>query len=423
MLEPEILKPYLLDDDPWVRRAVARYFDEGWSQDDDLIPVILDACDRFGYRDNVSSLACCRHLPLTPTTFERALHLLAEATHDNAAMHLSRVVANAPVDLLRKHEAAVLGNEHLLEDDRMSIQHRLDFMSWSGERLWQELQKRASQYDKSDEWSDGDSISEDAVLDALAHHDVPDTETICRLLADTTITGSWLEMFLVDLAGSRRLTETIPVLLEMLRDADGSLPENCPPTLARIGHPEIVRRIRGSYPAASWSFKNLSVTVLGEIKHPESEDAILACLEEEDDIEIRTELCHSLCRLFSEGGVEVVRRQIRDGYHEWIVCLEEALLPVAQVLGIELPEAEQWRKERKETEQYQLERRRELEELGNKYDALNELGIDPFANLDSAREPSVVGSATYHRHDDKVGRNDLCPCGSGKKYKKCCEGR
>ena len=24
------------------------------------------------------------------------------------------------------------------------------------------------------------------------------------------------------------------------------------------------------------------------------------------------------------------------------------------------------------------------------------------------------------RNLDKVGRNDLCPCGSGKKYKKCC---
>ena len=23
-------------------------------------------------------------------------------------------------------------------------------------------------------------------------------------------------------------------------------------------------------------------------------------------------------------------------------------------------------------------------------------------------------------HSDKVGRNDPCPCGSGKKYKKCC---
>ncbi|OQX88703.1 hypothetical protein B6D60_01480 [candidate division KSB1 bacterium 4484_87] len=27
---------------------------------------------------------------------------------------------------------------------------------------------------------------------------------------------------------------------------------------------------------------------------------------------------------------------------------------------------------------------------------------------------------TYHRETPKVGRNDPCPCGSGKKYKKCC---
>lgn len=23
----------------------------------------------------------------------------------------------------------------------------------------------------------------------------------------------------------------------------------------------------------------------------------------------------------------------------------------------------------------------------------------------------------------KIGRNDVCPCGSGKKYKQCCEGK
>ncbi|MEW6623620.1 MAG: SEC-C metal-binding domain-containing protein [Bacillota bacterium] len=26
----------------------------------------------------------------------------------------------------------------------------------------------------------------------------------------------------------------------------------------------------------------------------------------------------------------------------------------------------------------------------------------------------------YRRSEPKVGRNDPCPCGSGKKYKKCC---
>jgi uncharacterized protein YecA (UPF0149 family) len=27
---------------------------------------------------------------------------------------------------------------------------------------------------------------------------------------------------------------------------------------------------------------------------------------------------------------------------------------------------------------------------------------------------------TYRREEPRVGRNDPCPCGSGKKYKKCC---
>lgn len=29
---------------------------------------------------------------------------------------------------------------------------------------------------------------------------------------------------------------------------------------------------------------------------------------------------------------------------------------------------------------------------------------------------------TYRREQPKIGRNDPCPCGSGKKYKKCCGG-
>lgn len=29
-------------------------------------------------------------------------------------------------------------------------------------------------------------------------------------------------------------------------------------------------------------------------------------------------------------------------------------------------------------------------------------------------------SETYRRENEKIGRNDPCSCGSGKKYKKCC---
>ena len=33
-------------------------------------------------------------------------------------------------------------------------------------------------------------------------------------------------------------------------------------------------------------------------------------------------------------------------------------------------------------------------------------------------QPAAVKQENQPIH--KVGRNDLCPCGSGKKYKKCC---
>ena len=130
--------------------------------------------------------------------------------------------------------------------------------------------------------------------------------------------------------------------------------------------------------------------------------------------------------MFSERGVEVVRRQIHAGYDRMIVCLEDHLLPVAHVLGIELPEADAWRAEREERERRQAERRAELDELGRRYQALKARGIDPFAKSaekpkpPSRSQPLPEAVEPVRLDQPKVGRNDPCPCGSGKKFKKCC---
>ena len=42
------------------------------------------------------------------------------------------------------------------------------------------------------------------------------------------------------------------------------------------------------------------------------------------------------------------------------------------------------------------------------------LGVTPEA----LGEPEVA-ALPFHREGTKIGRNDLCPCGSGKKYKQC----
>ena len=35
-------------------------------------------------------------------------------------------------------------------------------------------------------------------------------------------------------------------------------------------------------------------------------------------------------------------------------------------------------------------------------------------------DPELAVSSTITRQGERVGRNDACPCGSGKKYKQCC---
>ena len=51
--------------------------------------------------------------------------------------------------------------------------------------------------------------------------------------------------------------------------------------------------------------------------------------------------------------------------------------------------------------------------------------IADFAKLDGEwrfMDGKIFGTDPFRRDQPKVGRNDLCPCGSGKKYKKCCQG-
>ena len=43
-----------------------------------------------------------------------------------------------------------------------------------------------------------------------------------------------------------------------------------------------------------------------------------------------------------------------------------------------------------------------------------------FAGGDAPKKGMKKVGSTIIRKDEKVGRNDPCPCGSGKKYKKCC---
>ena len=63
---------------------------------------------------------------------------------------------------------------------------------------------------------------------------------------------------------------------------------------------------------------------------------------------------------------------------------------------------------------------REMGSLASRISQLPAENGDAGTSPPSAARPPDAKQAPVEREAPKVGRNDPCPCGSGKKYKKCC---
>ena len=436
MLTPEQVKPLLSHEDPRVRTVAFEYFGGSWSRDPEIAPLVLDAWDRFGDSQGMRGLGDLDQLLLTESAFDRVLDRLAGAKDYRMIEHLNRVLAAAPLELLIARDEAIRANANLDPKLVPRLDRLRDFAGWTGEKLWEELQDFARRADR--EWAasegDFDLAYADDLIKVMAHLAVPDDDALCQLLCAKEPEESWLEIFLVDLAGERRLHRAVPALLGKLDQVDADyLLESACEALAKLGDPEASRLIHAGYADGPYESKYSLATLLGKIKHPESEAAILALLEgeTETDLTFRTMLCMSLCELFSERGIEVVLREIEQGYDDTFTNLKDDLLPVAEVLGIELPEAARWKKERDDRERIQARRIAKFEEETRRFKIMKAQGIDPLSPIrtrEAKSEPrptSEPESAPLPispiRHETKrIGRNDPCPCGSGKKFKKCC---
>jgi len=475
MITPVRLKPFLLHEDGRVRSAVAEYFSYSDPNDPRLLPLVLEACKKYGTLQNRGALTYADRFAATEQTARDLLDLLTETEDEDLVFLLNEILVHVPVEVIAPLETELLKHDNVSLCTLDVVDERRAFAARSATDLWEDLRRLAQERDSAPEEcaDEFDHILEENLIEALGRGTYPDAETLCSMLEAPDIQGRWLEVFLVDLVGERRIREAVPVIVGKYSDQADYLVASCVTALSKINDPAAVALIRDAYPHGDWEYRSHAAEVLAKLKRPESEDAILSMLQTETNVNTRTELCFALCQLFSRRGVEAVHRQILDGYNELFVRLDEELLPVLDVLGIELPEAAQWRQERRESDRKLALLEREWDTGGDSLPGGFEDPLDAF--LDAAEigpdarllqesslpnDPSLVGRGGGHAtagpmpadaplmdglssgrgSDDnsyasggsyrgdgsiqrdvlKPGRNDPCPCGSGKKYKKCC---
>ena len=123
-------------------------------------------------------------------------------------------------------------------------------------------------------------------------------------------------------------------------------------------------------------------------------------------------------------AIEPLRQLVIDGtYDETYADLKRDVVVAATLMNVELPEMETWklevRKKQQELEQRRLEERSQSLQQEIKRLKSEKRRLEGECQLLRQR----IEEKQYEDEEPtrpKVGRNDPCPCGSGKKFKKCC---
>jgi hypothetical protein len=172
---------------------------------------------------------------------------------------------------------------------------------------------------------------------------------------------------------------------------------------------------------------------VGKLRIPEAEPLLLRLAKESQDATLKTFGAVGLCEMLCTG--EDSREFIRDLVDNELfdiahVDLEELAIPLGIIAGRPFPEEARWRERIANPAERNAARRNlfkihyggeeDLQEMIERLRLAAQMK-KPVRYEDVAPpDPGAIEPLSKAR---TVGRNDPCPCGSGKKYKKCCLGR
>jgi len=193
---------------------------------------------------------------------------------------------------------------------------------------------------------------------------------------------SFAGILIVHVIGVMNQTKYIPLLAGLLLRDEDLLLEAVSDTLIKFQSKEAVQAIVPYLENPDCLV--FGTSILGNSKIPEAEAELIKLLpkiEHEDDKALAVE---GICFQLSEKRYPEMDAYLADGGSDMLVDIDVIAYGYYTLMGIEHPNLESWEKNALEMQDESLQT--SVEEFDKK----------------------------------KVGRNDPCPCNSGKKYKKCC---
>jgi len=426
-LTPEQIKQGILHPAEDVRDASVYYFADCFSADSSIMPLAIQAIEEHGWDDAFGMYAFLQNLVQTEETLIWAIDQLQQRGQpDNEeeaslTLWLLDVFTNADPKLIQSHKDRIMELDVVDEELREAIDERLLLHSFTPEKLWQELEEFCENNKTEDYLTDEDIGFAHRLVEAMGRHPTVFDAKVLELLAQeiedyTDNPMLWMEPCIVRLAGELRLQQAIRLIIKRLHEDDDILTPDCVRSLVKIGTDEVVDALANDYQKAESGFRGCAAEICEKIHSDHSVERCLGLLEWEENVEVECQLAQSAVMNFADEAIEPARRLVLNtDLDPDVIEVRNGLLAASMLMGIELPECEQWREDAKHDVEFR--RRWYVERYLGDADEEDEYPDDDYE--DDHEEP-LPPPDTVVREKQKIGRNDPCPCGSGKKYKKCC---
>jgi hypothetical protein len=430
-LPADKVKKAILHPDQDVRVAVAGYFARSFRPDPGIMPLVIQAVEQYGFDTAFPAYSFLDDLAQTEESVRWLIQKIEQAgqpANEEEAQPIlaySSALVHADPAVLQRHEAALLGLEALDDETRDSLSERIWFQARPLEELWRDLEEFCHDHADEESVSNEDFDLACRLVEALGRHPAFGAEKVLSILAgDTGDFDNWMEGFAVRLAGEMRLEAAIPWLVEMLNDPGDWVHEECHRALTKIGTEATVTQFAKDCPAGDWNLRMSAACILEDIHTDRSVQTCLDLLEGEEDHEIKCHLLQSILFNFATEGIEPARQFIlATPLDPDVLEVRSALLTACKLLGNRFPEFDAWLADTKNDQEF---RRRWWEEhplSDEEEDEWDEDVEEELEDEDSEAEEPIPPLITVVRREPRIGRNDPCPCGSGKKFKKCCMGQ
>lgn len=430
-LSTEKIKQGILHPEQFVRDAATSYFAMELSDDRAVMPLAVQALEQFGPDVAFSDVSLLQSLAQSDESiawiadeFGRLRDPVDQAGWEYTSS-LSWILAESDAALLKRNRDTVLGIAFLNADARRAIEVRTRLLSANPDTCWNEFEQCCRTLTASQQKSTDTLARAYQLLEVVGRHPDKYADRILTLLGEKVDRGenlarAWMQVCAVRVPGQMRLEAAVPDLIRLMQEVSETwVYDDCVVALTRIGSDAVVKAVWNACAVSPDHFRQYAAWVLESIHGDLSVEAALHLFESAEDLSTKTGFGHALLSGFAVDGIAPVRHLVLNNPpSEELNELRDSLVAVCTLMEAELPEMEAWRAAMaEEVDPPSVDGGVEFPVVDT---WSSQVGRAPSPSKRPASSRPLVIPKRRGGRFQGVGRNDPCPCNSGKKYKSCC---